>query len=231
MLSFTDVCLDMLQGSPVVERSISYIKSLHIQDDWSSTSILSNFARKTKFEWKPVCTKTFQELNKYMHSMLSLWNHVPCEPQFLYLSINSMAVITVLVKEATNAQLCIYYASKLFVSVENKYIENDKSVSALIIVSWKLHPYFHAHKIVVLIDKLLKHILLNSDASKRMVKYAIKLSEFINWHKRASPRRVHSLQLWKWTNGGNTWATMEWSRNVQNWSRTNYPQKINQGVD
>lgn len=41
--------------------------------------------------------------------------------------------------------------------IQKKYIEIEKYLYVLIIVSRKLHPYFYTHEITVLPDKLFEH--------------------------------------------------------------------------
>ena len=45
-------------------------------------------------------------------------------------------------------------------------------------VAQKLRPYFQAHQIVVLTNQLLKSILHKPDLLRRMLKWAIELSEY-----------------------------------------------------
>lgn len=69
----------------------------------------------------------------------------------------------------------IYYVTKVLHEVELNYFTIGKFVPAVITVSWKLHPYFHEHKVEVLTDESLKNIIHNQKASGRLIKWAIEL--------------------------------------------------------
>lgn len=75
----------------------------------------------------------------------------------LYLSSSTLAVSAILVKEGVNKQLPMYYVSKFFALAAKKHIDIEKYLYMLIIASQKLCPFFHAHEIVILIEKQLKH--------------------------------------------------------------------------
>ena len=54
----------------------------------------------------------------------------------------------------------------------------EKLVLALVTAARKLHPYFQAHTIEVLIEYPMKQVLHKLEASERLMKWAIELSEF-----------------------------------------------------
>ena len=54
----------------------------------------------------------------------------------------------------------------------------EKLAFALVTATRKLKPYFQAHTILVLTDQPLKKAMSSSEATGRMVLWAIKLSEF-----------------------------------------------------
>ena len=54
----------------------------------------------------------------------------------------------------------------------------EKLAFALVTVAHKLKPYFQAHTVVILIDKLLWRAMSNLEAAGQMVLWAIELSEF-----------------------------------------------------
>lgn len=65
--------------------------------------------------------------------------------------------------------------SKYFLDVETRYIDMEKLALALVVVSRKLCPYFHAYVIKILTNYLLKQVLLKLNASGRLLKLAIEL--------------------------------------------------------
>ena len=54
----------------------------------------------------------------------------------------------------------------------------EKLILALVTTARKLRPYFRAHTIEVLTEHPMKQILHKPEASGRLVKWAIELSEF-----------------------------------------------------
>ena len=83
-----------------------------------------------------------------------------------------------LVKEEEKIQWSVYYISKRLVDAEMRYPEMEKLALAFVIASIKLRPYFHSHPIRVLTNYPLRQALQKSDASSRLLKWAIELSQF-----------------------------------------------------
>ncbi|XP_077223343.1 uncharacterized protein LOC143856947 [Tasmannia lanceolata] len=102
----------------------------------------------------------------------------PGEELMLYLSVSSVALGAVLIREYQNQQKPIYYVSKVLHEAETKYKKAEKLAYALIIAAKKLRPYFQAHTIRVMTDQPLRQILHRLDTSGRLVRWAVKLSEF-----------------------------------------------------
>ncbi|XP_063948099.1 uncharacterized protein LOC135152193 [Daucus carota subsp. sativus] len=55
---------------------------------------------------------------------------------------------------------------------------SEKALSAVLVPSRKLRPYFQAHKIEVLTDQPLRNIMHSPKASGRLIKWAVELGEF-----------------------------------------------------
>ena len=72
----------------------------------------------------------------------------------------------------------MYYTSKALVDAETRYPLMEKWALALITAARKLRPYFQAHPIIVMTDQPLRQTLLKPDASGRLVKWSVELSEF-----------------------------------------------------
>ena len=72
----------------------------------------------------------------------------------------------------------MYYISKHLIDVEKRYLEMEKLALALVITSRKLRPYFHSHTIRVLTNYPLRKVLQKSNASGRLLKWGIELSQF-----------------------------------------------------
>lgn len=57
-----------------------------------------------------------------MNSLLAFAKYVSGEPFLLYLCFSDLVVTRILMKGKMNAQLHMYYISKLFIATEKKYI-------------------------------------------------------------------------------------------------------------
>lgn len=80
--------------------------------------------------------------------------------------------------EEEGTQHPVYYSSKAFVDAETRYTTMEKWALALVMVVRKLRPYFQAHQIVVMTNQPLRQTLLKPEASGRLVKWSVELSEF-----------------------------------------------------
>ena len=73
--------------------------------------------------------------------------------------------------------------SKRLLNAETKYPELEKLAIALVVASKKLRPYFHTPSIEVLTNYPLHQVLHKSEASGRLLKWAIELGQFdVNFH-------------------------------------------------
>ncbi|KAL0355389.1 UNVERIFIED_CONTAM: Ribonuclease HI [Sesamum radiatum] len=61
---------------------------------------------------------------------------------------------------------------------EKRYTQIEKLALALVITARKLRPYFQSHKIIVLTNHPLGHIMTRPDASGRLGKWAVELGEY-----------------------------------------------------
>ena len=92
-----------------------------------------------------------------------------------YLAVSEDSVSAVLVCEAGNKQLPIYYVSKALLDAETRYSHLEKLALALIVAACKLRPYFQAHPIVVVTSFLVKLVLHKPEVSGRLAKWAVEL--------------------------------------------------------
>ena len=100
------------------------------------------------------------------------------EKLYLYIAILQAAVSAALVKEEGGSQRLVYFISRIFRGVEERYPRIEKLAFAFVTVVRKLKPYFQAHTIIVLTDQPLKRAMSSPEAAGRMALWAIKLSEF-----------------------------------------------------
>ena len=92
-----------------------------------------------------------------------------------------------LIPEEDRVQKPVYYISKVLMGAETRYLKIEKLAYALMITARKLYHYFQAYPITVLTDQPLKQILQRPNASRRLLKWSIELSEFhIDYKPRAA---------------------------------------------
>ena len=72
----------------------------------------------------------------------------------------------------------IYFVSKELIDVETRYTDFERIALAFKMASKKLRPYFQAHIIVIPTSYPVRVVLHKSYALGRLLKWAMKLSEF-----------------------------------------------------
>ncbi|KAL5749566.1 hypothetical protein ACOSP7_024169 [Xanthoceras sorbifolium] len=134
--------------------------------------------KNTSNTWTSECEKAFQELKCYLTSPPMLSKPQTGETLFLYLAVSPEAVSSVLIRNDEGTQRAVYYVSKAITSPEMRYSEIEKLALALIITARRLQPYFQAHPIIVLTKHPLRQVMQKLEASGRMIKWSVELSEF-----------------------------------------------------
>ncbi|KAL2237241.1 UNVERIFIED_CONTAM: Retrovirus-related Pol polyprotein from transposon opus [Sesamum indicum] len=138
-----------------------------------------------KFEWNRSSQEAFDELNRYLSSPPLLTKSKMGETFYLYLAISVDAVSSVLVRKENREHRPVYYISRMLQGAESRYSQIEKLALSLITAARKLRLYFQSHQVVVLTNHPLKQVLSSLELSRRMVKWAIELSEFgVEFHPR-----------------------------------------------
>ncbi|XP_077252391.1 uncharacterized protein LOC143891745 [Tasmannia lanceolata] len=107
-----------------------------------------------------------------------------------------MALAAVLIREEHNQQKPIYYISKVLHEAKLRYQQLEKLAYALVRAARKLKPYFQAHTIKVMTYQLLIQILHRPETSRRLVKWAVELSEFdIRYLRRVPHPKLKQFNL------------------------------------
>ena len=83
-----------------------------------------------------------------------------------------------LIREELRAQLPIFYTSKALLDAETRYLKIEKLILALVVAARKLRPYFQAYTVIVMTQYPLQSILHSSDASQRVMKWALELDQY-----------------------------------------------------
>ena len=94
---------------------------------------------------------------------------------FLYLAVSNTVVSSTLIREERNIQKPVYYTSQAFQGAKASYPRMEKIAFALLVASRKLHPYFQAHHIVVMIDQPIRKMMNKIDAAGRLIQWTIEL--------------------------------------------------------
>ncbi|KAI5354401.1 hypothetical protein L3X38_007296 [Prunus dulcis] len=128
--------------------------------------------------WTAECDKAFQDLKNYMSKAPLLSKPLPGEILYLYLSVYSTAVSSVLIRKPKKVELSIFYVSKALQSAELRYPTLEQLALALVVSARRLRPYFQAHGIKVLTNQPLRQVLQKPEISGRLIKWAIELGEF-----------------------------------------------------
>ena len=130
-------------------------------------------------EWGSECDKTFHSMKEYVASPIFLSQPVDGEEMYLYLVASTTAVSVALVRSNGDGKKWpIYFVSKMLKDTETRYIDFERITLALKMAERKLRPYFQAYIIVMLTSYLIRVILHKPYASRRLLKWGVKLSEF-----------------------------------------------------
>ncbi|KAL0409774.1 UNVERIFIED_CONTAM: hypothetical protein Sradi_1911800 [Sesamum radiatum] len=135
--------------------------------------------RKDKnFEWTKECQHAFEDIKTYLARIPLLVKPVPGDTLYLYISATCQAVSSVLIREEEGNQTPIYYVSKVLNGAESYFPPIEKMALTLVITARKLHPYFLSYLVGVRTNTPLKQVLGRPEATGRLVKWAIELSEY-----------------------------------------------------
>ena len=83
-----------------------------------------------------------------------------------------------MIREEDRRQLLVYYVSQAFQGAEAKYPHIEKIVFVLIVASRKLCPHFQENPILAMIDLPIKKVMIKPEAARRMIQWAVELSQF-----------------------------------------------------
>ncbi|XP_071727255.1 uncharacterized protein [Rutidosis leptorrhynchoides] len=113
----------------------------------------------------------------FLKNLPTLTSPIAGETLILYLAVSKEAVSSVLVAERGDAQMPIYFVSKVLSGSELNYLPIEQLVYVLVVTSLRLRMYFQAHPITVLTDQPIRQLLYKPEISGRLTKWAIELGE------------------------------------------------------
>ena len=99
-------------------------------------------------------------------------------PLRLYFAVAEKAVSAVLAQDQDHTQKPIYFVSKVLQGPEVRYLALEKAVLAVVFSARRLRHYFQSFTVLVMTDLPIQKVLKKPDVARRMVKWAVELSEF-----------------------------------------------------
>ena len=136
------------------------------------------FKNNKTFEWTNECEEAFKRLKVYLATPPILTRPEAGETLYLYLAASQRAVSSVLIREENDIQKSVYFTSRTLQGVDLRYQQLEKVTLTLVSAARKLKPYFQSHLIVIRIDVSIRQIIYKPDLARRMVAWAIELSEY-----------------------------------------------------
>ena len=140
---------------------------------------------KKAFQWDTKSEEAFSALKTYLSSLpppppppLILVSPSAGELLTLYLAVSDFSTNAVLFRDKDRVQHPVYYCSRALRGAEERYPRMEKLIFALVTAARKLRPYFQAHTIEVQTEYPMKQVLHKPETTGRLMKWAIKLSEF-----------------------------------------------------
>jgi hypothetical protein len=109
----------------------------------------------------------------------------------LYLFASNLVVSVVLVQEKEEEgklkQIPVYFASEALSGSKLFYSELEKIAYAVVMVARKLRHYFEGHRIGVITNQPLNDLFVNKEASTRIIKWGVEVSEYtIDFERRSA---------------------------------------------
>lgn len=109
----------------------------------------------------------------------------------IYLGVSPEAISAALVQDSPQPRL-IYFVGRALQPAETRYQQVEKVGLSLLNAARRRRPYFQSHQVVVRTDYPISKILRKPDLTRRMVSWAVELSEFgLRFEPRGSVKGQH----------------------------------------
>ena len=140
------------------------------------------------------CDQALATIKQYLTEPPILASPETSETLYLYIVVSDVSVSATLFKEdEQRKQRPIFFISKSLSEAETRYTRLEQAALSLRVAAKKLRPYFQAHPIIVLTNLPLRSTIHKPDLSRRMARWAIKLSEFGIQYKPRLAMKGHIL--------------------------------------
>jgi len=108
---------------------------------------------------------------------------VLCKPELgtplrLYFVVTEKAISLILLQEQDQVQKPIYFVSKVLQGPEVRYQALEKAALVIVFSARRLCHYFQSFTVIVMTNLPNRKVLQKPDVAGRMVRWAVKLSEF-----------------------------------------------------
>ncbi|XP_058003726.1 uncharacterized protein LOC131180128 [Hevea brasiliensis] len=129
--------------------------------------------------WNEQCQEAFEKIKQYLSNPPILSPPIPSIPLILYLSVENMALGTMLAQEVENLERAIYYISKKLLAYEENYSLIERTCLAIVWATKKLRHYFQTHQVIVVsrMDPL-KYLFEVPTLVGKLAKWLVLLYEF-----------------------------------------------------
>ena len=133
---------------------------------------------KKTFQWDTHCEEAFTILKTYLSSPPILVSPSEGELLTLYLAVSDFSTNDVLIRDKDRVHHPVYHCCRALRGAEERYPKMEKLILALVTAARKLRPYFQVHTIEVPTEYPMKQVLHKLETSRRLMKWALELSEF-----------------------------------------------------
>ncbi|KAK1406979.1 hypothetical protein QVD17_38589 [Tagetes erecta] len=158
--------------------SLNRFLSRMMDKSYQFINTMKNCIRKNDFIWTAEAEEAFQEMKKHLCTLPTLTSPEKGETLTLYLATTTHAISAALMADRGNAQMPVYFISRILKDEETRYPAIERLALALIYASRRLRRYFDDHPIQVVTEQPLQQVLKKPEVSGRLAKWAIELGTY-----------------------------------------------------